>query len=212
MKIKLLALICFLNITFLFAQRNLFNQKYNSITEDFMIDSTQLEDYRSQGKIEIFNETKHKTSLAKKLLNTKTGKTKTFKSDYYQTNYEILSQQDIPHFRVRYIYIDKDKFEDDQVFENYVAKIRGLIKATAFKSVAMQYSMDYRKNFGGDSGWFKEGKTHPDFFREVTNTNKLAEEVFEFEIPEFNGYYFAKKLWTPMDIKEVLVLYTIKKK
>jgi hypothetical protein len=212
MKISLLLLFIVLIFSNGIAQRNLFNQQYNLISEDFKIDNSQLEDYRSQGKIEVFNEIKHKTKLAEKLLNSKAGKTKTFKSDYYQTTYEILSQQEIPHYRVRYIFINKDKFETQDAFENYTNKVRELLDHTEFKSVAMQYSMDYRKNVGGDSGWFKQGKTHPIFFNEITNSNKLVEEIFEFEIPELNGYYFAQKLWTPKDIKEILVLYTIEKK
>jgi parvulin-like peptidyl-prolyl isomerase len=194
------------------AQRNLLNQKYVSLSEDFKIEKSELKDYRSQGKIETFNEEKHKTKLAKKLLKSKSGKTITFKSDYYKTNYEILSQQDITHFRVRYIFINKNKFDSEKTFENYTDKVRKLLKETSFKSVAMQYSMDFRKRVGGDSGWFKKGKAHPDFFKEVSNTSRLAEEIFEFEIPEYNGYYFVQKLWSPKDIKEILVMYTIDKK
>lgn len=212
MRINLLFLIIIFNFSSLLAQRQLLNQKYVSISEDFNIEDAQLEDYRSRGKIEIFNEEKHKTKLAKKLLSTKSGKTKVFKSDYYQTKYEVISQQELPHYRIRYIYINKDKFDTEEAFNSYADKVRELLEHTAFKSVAMQYSMDYRKRTGGDSGWFKEGKTHPEFFSQVTNTNRLSEEIFEFEIPEYNGYYFAQKFWSPKDIKEVLVLYNIEKK
>jgi outer membrane lipoprotein-sorting protein len=194
------------------AQRNLLNQKYVSLTEDFNIEKDQLEDYRYKGKIETFNEEKHKTKLAKKLFKSKTGKTIVFKSDYYKTKYEIISRQDIKHYRVRYIFINKNKFNTEKAFENYISKVRALLKTTAFKSVAMQYSMDYKKRVGGDSGWFKKGKTHPIFFNEVTNNSRLSEEIFEFEIPEYNGYYFVQKLWSPKDIQEILVMYTIDKK
>lgn len=212
MRIILFSLFVLFYCSSLFAQRNLFNQKYVSISEDFIVEDTMLEDYRSQGKIEVFNEEKHKTRLAKKLLTLKSGKTKTFKSDYYQTKYKVVSQQEIPHFRVRYIFINKNKFDSTEGLDNYIKKVRALLNQTTFKSVAMQYSMDYRKNVGGDSGWFKKGKTQPEFFDQVTNTNKLSEEVFEFEIAETNGYYFAQKLWSSKSIKESLVFYTIEKK
>lgn len=212
MKANILLFIIIFNFSSLLAQRHLLNQKYESLSEDFKIENKQLEDYRSRGKIEIFNEEKHKTKLAKKLLSTKSGKTRVFKSDYYQTRYEVIRLQEIPHYRVRYIFIDKEKFDTQEAFNSYAGKVRKLLKDTAFKSVAMQYSMDYRKHVGGDSGWFKKGKAHPDFFNQVTNTSRLSEEIFEFEIPEFNGYYFAQKLWSPKDITEVLVLYNIEKK
>ena len=70
----------------------------------------------------------------------------------------------------------------------------------------MQYSMDYKKGVGGDSGWFKEGKTNPIFFQEVTNASVLADQIFEFEIPEKNWYYLAKKTHSMTELQEVLVL------
>lgn len=212
MRMIIFAIFTVCSVSNLLGQRNLFNQNYTQIAEDFRIDETQFEDYKSEGKVEIFNQEKHQTKLAKKLLNTKVGKTKSFDKDYYTTIYKVISQQDITHYRIRYIFIDKDKFDTEEAFKNYTDKVRHLLKDTAFKTVAMQYSMDYRKKVGGDSGWFKEGKTHPLFFNEVTNTSRLIEEIFEFEISENNAYYFAQKLWTPKDIKEVLVMYNIEKK
>ena len=194
------------------AQRNLFNQKYEQKAIDFKIDENELDNYKSKGKVIVFNEEKHKTKLAKKLLNYRKGKTKKFDKGYYKQEYQIIGKEDITHYRIRYIYVNKGKFDDDEDFDAYIDKIRNLLEKTAFKSVAMQYSMDYNKNVGGDSGWFKEGKTHPVFFKEVTNTNRLADEIFEFEISESNAYYFAKKTHSKKDIKEVLVLQTKSRK
>lgn len=207
---KTLISLCFtlFFLTHGFGQRSLFSQKYESLSSDFQIDEDQLDQYRKEGKLIIFNTEKHKTKLAKMLLDLKEGRKKTVDQDYYKNRYLIISKKTIPHHRIRYIFIDKAKFESPEKLEDYIKKVRTLLKDTAFKSVAMQYSMDYKKHVGGDSGWFKEGKTQPDFYREVTATNKLAEEIFEFEIQANHGYYFAQKTHAGMDIEEVLVLQT----
>lgn len=194
------------------AQRGLFNQSYEAMAKDFNIKESQLQKHKSQGRVVIYNEKKHKTRLARTQLKTKKGKTKTIDKGFYKTQYETLSKQSITHYRVRYIFVDKTKFELEEDYRAYILRIKKLLNHNAFESVAMQYSMDFRKNNGGDSGWFKKGKTHPIFFKEATNTAKLADEVFEFEIPEINAYYFVKKTHAKKDIREVMVLQTKKKK
>ncbi|RRO14007.1 peptidylprolyl isomerase [Flavobacteriaceae bacterium 14752] len=194
------------------AQRGLFNQPYETILNDFNLSESELESYKSQGKIIIFNEVKHKTRLAKSFLNYRKGKSKIYDKGFYEVEYKVIAKEKIPHFRVRYIYIDQSKFETEKNLNDYLQKVRSLLEETAFKSVAMQYSMDYHKNMGGDSGWFKQGKTLPDFFDKATSTNRLSEEIFEFEIPELNAYYFVKKTHSKKDIKEVVVLETKIKK
>jgi hypothetical protein len=189
-------------------QRSLFNQKYEALSTDFQLSESELEQYRNEGKLEIFNSEKHKTKLAKQLLKMRSGRSKKIDRGYYKNIYRILSKQDIKHYRVRYIYIDQSKFDSNEKLQEYLKKVRDLLEETAFKSVAMQYSMDYKKNVGGDSGWFKEAKTEPLFFKQVSATNRLAEEIFEFEIPENKAYYFVQKTHAPTDIEEVLVLQT----
>lgn len=191
-----------------FSQRSLFNQKYEAIASDFKLNDSKIEKLKKDGKIEIFNAEKHKSNLAQQLLKMRKGNKKKVDHGYYKIIYQILSKQSIPHYRVRYIYVDKTKFEAPEKLEAYLKKIRGLLNDTEFKSVAMQYSMDYKKHVGGDSGWFKEGKTEPQFFNEISATNRLAEEVFEFEIPENNAYYFVQKTHAQTNIEEVLVLQT----
>jgi len=191
-----------------FSQRSLFNQRYDKLAADFKLSDFELKEYRNDGKLEIFNAEKHKTSLARKLLKMKNGKSKKIDNGYYTTIYKIISKEVIPHYRVRYIYVDKSKFKTTEDQKAYLKKIRNLLEKTAFKSVAMQYSMDYRKNVGGDSGWFKEGKTESSFFKQISGSNRLAEEIFEFEIPENNAYYFVQKTHATKDIEEALVLQT----
>lgn len=190
------------------AQRLLFNQRYDSMAEDFNIKEKKLNEYKSEGKVIVFNEEKHKTKLAKKMLKSRKGKSKTIDKGLYELEYEIIGKEKITHHRVRYIYIDKDRFKSEESLKNYINKVRQLLDVNVFKSVAMQYSMDYSKNVGGDSGWFKKGKTHPEFFKHTTSTNRLADEIFEFEIPEYNAYYFAKKSFSKKEFEEVLVLQT----
>jgi len=195
--------ICFVQLNY--GQRTLFSQKYLSLAEDFKLSQEKVDELRAEGKLTIFNQEKHKTKLASELINSRVGKSKKYDRGFYKGKYKIVAKEEIPHYRVRYIFINKNKFEEED-FRKYLKKLRNLISKTEFKSVAMQYSMDFRKGVGGDSGWFKEGKTHPVFFEQVTRANVLADEVFEFEIPENNWYYIAKKTHAKKDILEVLVL------
>jgi hypothetical protein len=195
--------ICFVQLNY--GQRTLFSQKYLSLAEDFKLSQEKVDELRAEGKLTIFNQEKHKTKLASELINARVGKSKKYDRGFYKGKYKIVAKEEIPHYRLRYIFINKNKFEEED-FRNYLKKLRNLISKTEFKSVAMQYSMDFRKGVGGDSGWFKEGKTHPVFFEQVTRANVLADEVFEFEIPENNWYYIAKKTHAKKDILEVLVL------
>jgi len=188
------------------AQRSLFNQRYDQIYQDFEIGKKEFEAHQLEGKIIVFNEEKHKTKLAKKLLKSRKGKTRLVKRAYYDLEYEVIGKEDVTHHRVRYIFIDKNRFKTDDAFDEYLKKIRSLLEDIAFKSVAMQYSMDYQKNVGGDSGWFKEGKTHPGFYKNATATNKLADEIFEFEIAENGWYYVVKKTHAKKDFNEVMVV------
>lgn len=194
------------------AQSVLFNQPYVTMAEDFKIDSNKLNQYKKEGKLFVYNEDKHKTQLSRMLFKIKVGKNKKIDKGFYRLNYHVLSKQKLMHHRVRYIFIDQTKFESDQDYKSYLNTIRNLTKNNAFKSVAMQYSMDYYKNMGGDSGWFKQGTTHPTFFKEVTHSTRLADEIFEFEIPEIKGYYFVKKTTPKKAINEVLVLQIKEKK
>ncbi len=207
-RIILLAIFC---IHFCYGQRSLFNQKYLDLAQDFKLNPQKVEQLRSEGKLTIFNQEKHKTKLAADLLNARVGKSKKYDRGFYKGQYKIIAKEEITHHRVRYIFINKNKFEDQETFQKYLKKVRGLVDNTEFKSVAMQYSMDYKKRVGGDSGWFKKGKTHPVFFEEVTRADVLADEVFEFEIAENNWYYIAKKTHAKMDILEALVLDTKEK-
>jgi len=206
MRIFLLFLFLIFQFHFVSGQRTLFSQKYLTLAEDFNLSQQELEAFKSEGKLEVFNELKQNTPLTRKVVNSKVGKTIKFDRGYYKSKFKVVAKRTIPHYRVRYIFINRNKFEEQEQFEAYLEKIRRLIPETEFKSIAMQYSMDYKKGVGGDSGWFKEGKTNPEFFQEVTKASLLANEVFEFEIPEQNWHYIVKKTHSKMDIQEALVL------
>ena len=206
MKISFFLILLFFCTQMFWAQRTLFNQKYQSLAQDFQLSQEQLDAYRGEGRLEIFNEVKHKTSLTEKLIKANVGKTIKFNRGYEVVKFRVLAKSMLPHYRVRYIFINKNKFDDQEHFDAYLNKVRDLLSKTEFESVAMQYSMDYKKGIGGDSGWFKQGKTHPVFFEEVTMSNRLAQQIFEFEIPASNWYYIVKKTHAEIDIEEVLAL------
>ena len=144
MKISFFLVLLFFCTQMFWAQRTLFNQKYQSLAQDFQLSQEQLDAYRGEGRLEIFNEVKHKTSLTEKLIKANVGKTIKFNRGYEVVKFRVLAKSMLPHYRVRYIFINKNKFDDQEHFDAYLKKVRDLLSKTEFESVAMQYSMDYK--------------------------------------------------------------------
>lgn len=188
-----------------FSQPSLFNQSYDETT-DFGLSQKKLNEYRSRGELVIFNEEKHETKIAKEVFKKKVGKSIKNKDGVGTTTYTIIADKKIPHYRMNYIFIDGNTMSAIKV-ENMRKSLRKLLDDDVkFESVARQYSMDYNANRGGDSGWFKEKKTIPEFFKATNRPKLLANEIFEVNLPEMNWFYIVKKTYTPTNIREVLVL------
>lgn len=191
-----------------YAQYDLFNQEYD-ISEQFNLSSGDTEDYKKQGKLVLFNEEKHRTKLAKKLLDKKTGKKVKQEGVTNFRIYKVLASTKVKHHRLRFIFIDGNKLSKQEVRDR-LDYIRSLLdKKVKFESVARQYSMARNARTGGDSGWFKKAETHPEFYKEATSNDRYANEVFLIEIPEKNWYYLVKKTYSPKPIREILVLKTL---
>ncbi len=188
-----------------FSQPSLFNQSYDETT-DFGLSQKKLNEYRSRGELVIFNEEKHETKIAKEVFKKKVGKSIKNRDGVGTTTYTIIADKKIPHYRMNYIFIDGNTMSAIKV-ENMRKSLRKLLDDDVkFESVARQYSMDYNANRGGDSGWFKEKKTIPEFFKATNRPKLLANEIFEVNLPEMNWFYIVKKTYTPTNIREVLVL------
>ena len=187
------------------AQRALFNQDFDEVSE-FDIPESELKQYKSEGKLTVFNIEKHTTSLAKKLFDLKVGKTYEIEKDTYTKVLKVVASKEIEHFRINYIFLDGNKFTYEKIDE-----LRDKLKNMAggrydFKGLAKQYSMDMNRNRGGDSGWFKEGKVLEDFRNAAVSKMRSANEIFKIDLPDQNWFYLVKKTYSPRKIREIVVL------
>ena len=189
------------------AQYKLFNQDYDK-TRQFNLSKSDVKEYRQEGKLIIFNEEKHRTSLAVSLLDKKVGKDITQESVTQLRTYEVISSTKVKHHRLRYIFIDGNKLTKKQVRKRIDYIKRLLDDKASFESTAHQYSMDRNSRRGGDSGWFKKAV----FYDAVAHDNRYANEVFEVSIPENNWYYLVKKTFSPKPIREILILKKVEKR
>lgn len=195
----------FISIFISYSQPSLFNQLYDEIT-DFDLSEHEINNLKKKGELVIFNEEKHKTKIAKDVFKKRVGKSIKNKDGVGTTTYTIIAEKKILHYRMNYIFIDGNTMSTVKV-DNMRKSLRKLLDDDVkFESVARQYSMDYNGKRGGDSGWFKEKKTLPEFFKATNQPKLLANEVFEVNLPEMNWFYIVKKTYTPITIKEVLVL------
>ncbi len=64
-----------------------------------------------KNKLMVFNEEKHKSTLAQTLLAMPIGTTKTVPSQFTKTVYKIIEKSNDPHYRISYIYFDESKIE-----------------------------------------------------------------------------------------------------
>lgn len=192
----------------IYAQYQLFNQEYD-ISKQFNLPQAETKEYKEDGKLVLFNEEKHRTKLAKELLEIKVGKKVKQEGVTNFRIYKVLASTKVMHHRLRYIFIDGNKLSKKEL-KDRLAYIRSLLdKKVKFESVARQYSMARNARTGGDSGWFKKDETHPKFFKAATSNNRYANEVFFIEVPEQNWYYLVKKTYSPKPVREILVLKTL---
>lgn len=187
------------------AQPLLFNQQHNDAL-DFGLSEMEIEEYNKRGYLEVFNEEKHNTKLAKKLFSKKVGKSHKQKGRTENTIYTVVAESKNKHYRVDYIFLDGNKYDYKQI-QKIRKKVRELLDdGVKFESVARQYSMDHNSTRGGDSGWFKKEKTMDDFYNAISNPKYLANEIFEIDLPEKNWYYLVRKNYTPTALNEILIL------
>ncbi len=203
---KLLFLLALLTLSLsAVAQPLLFNQQHNDAL-DFGLSEDEIEDYNSRGYLEVFNEEKHNTKLAKQLFKKKVGKSHTQKGRTENTVYTVVAESKNKHYRVDYIFLDGNQYDYEQI-QKIRKKVKKLLDdGVKFESVARQYSMDQNSARGGDSGWFKKETTMEDFYQAISNSKYLANEVFEIDLPEKNWYYIVKKNYTPTALNEILIL------
>lgn len=186
------------------AQNRLFNQSYNEFL-DFGFTEQELSQLEEEGELIVFNEAKHETRLAKTLFDKKIGKKHKEKTRTGKKLYEVVAEREVKHYRINYIFLDGERMSKKAIERLRKKILEMLDKGIQFESLARQYSMDRNSYNGGDSGWFKEERTVPIFFKEISNPKLLANEVYSIDLTEANWYYLVQKTFTPTHIREILV-------
>jgi parvulin-like peptidyl-prolyl isomerase len=209
MKFLLYLTICLLSVS-TFAQRAL-KKELDTITTVAQAEKF-LETKKSRkNKILIFNEEKHKTKLATKLLSTSVGSTEVVKTEFNVTHYKVVDRTDDRHYRLSYIYFDGNKIEASKIVEYKNNILKSYEDGVRFDDLAKRYSMDKNAKRGGDSGWLKEGSMPIEVENEAFNLDHKLGEIYTVRIPEPNGFYVILKTERIKKIKEIKVLKVIAK-
>ena len=209
MKFLLYLTICLLSVS-TFAQRAL-KKELDTITTVAQAEKF-LETKKSRkNKILIFNEEKHKTKLATKLLSTSVGSTEVVKTEFNVTHYKVVDRTDDRHYKLSYIYFDGNKIEASKIVEYKNNILKSYEDGVRFDDLAKRYSMDRNAKRGGDSGWLKEGSMPIEVENEAFNLDHKLGEIYTVRIPEPNGFYVILKTERIKKIKEIKVLKVIAK-
>ena len=209
MKFLLYLTICLLSVS-TFAQRAL-KKELDTITTVAQAEKF-LETKKSRkNKILIFNEEKHKTKLATKLLSTSVGSTEVVKTEFNVTHYKVVDRTDDRHYRISYIYFEGNKIEASKIVEYKNNILKSYEDGVRFDDLAKRYSMDRNAKRGGDSGWLKEGSMPIEVENEAFNLDHKLGEIYTVRIPEPNGFYVILKTERIKKIKEIKVLKVIAK-
>ena len=174
----------------------------------------QVEEYletnkSKKNKLLVFNEKKHKSKLAKELLEMPIFFTKTNKEQFKKTHYKVIRKDNVPHYRISYIYFDGDKISIDRIYELRKKIMVEYNKGIKFEDLAKRYSMDDNALKGGDSGWVKDGELPIEIENEANDLKHSLDDIFDVKTKENNGFYIIKKTHRIQEIKEVSVLKVI---
>lgn len=159
-----------------------------------------------QNRLILFNEEKHKTTLAKELFKLNVGGSKTIKNDYQETIYKVVNKNQTPFYRVSYILLNSTKLDLPDLNLLRSTIIEKHKNGAPFSFLAKQHSMDKNATHGGDSGWIKKGKMHADFENEIINSKHAISDIFTIDIPSKHAYYVVLKTFEPKNISEINVL------
>lgn len=159
-----------------------------------------------KNKLMVFNKEKHKSKLAKELLEMPIGFTKTEEEQFKLTHYKVVKKTKDVHYRVSYIYFDGNKISIDKIYELRKIIMEKHGKGVPFGDLAKKYSMATNARKNGDSGWVKENDLPIEIETEAYNLKHGLDAIYDVRTEKDNGYYIIKKTHRIMPIKEVYVL------
>lgn len=198
------SLICVLSIS-INAQTK-FETQLDSIQDESQATAFIESNKSNKGQIITFNKEKHNTKLAKDLFKLSNGGKKVFKTDVEQTYYKVIQKNEVPHYRVSYIFLDGSKKSMEEITKTRADIINKYKEGFQFKDLAKRYSMDDNANRGGDLGWFRIGDLHPEFENAIVNNSSVVDDIFEVDVAEKLWYYVVLKTHDTKMIEEIKVL------
>lgn len=207
---KHFSIILFLFCNLLLTAQDSMDKQLESInTEEDAITFLKSKDKTSKGEIYIFNEAKHKTGLAKDLLEKSKGGTKNVDRGFEVVHYKVLDVYMETHYRAAIIMFDSEKASLKDINAARMMVLKKYEEGYPFDVLAKQYSMDYTANLGGDLGWFTPGTYVEDLEHKIISREYELNDIFLVDIPDENKYYVVLKTHEPLDIKQVKVLKVV---
>lgn len=198
-----IALCGLLSSGFLFAQQSVETQ-LDSLTSEETAVTYIKENSHLKGKILTFNEAKHKSSLARELLEKGVGGKLTTGNDYEKVYYKVMEVYHQTHYRASIIYFDTQKMQPAEVKALQNKIVTKYQEGKPFSFLAKQYSMHHTAKQGGDLGWFTEGTYDPFLENEILVHASQTDALFTAQ--NGNSYYIILITHSPLEIKELKVL------
>ncbi|MGS2726271.1 peptidylprolyl isomerase [Psychroserpens sp. BH13MA-6] len=193
-------------LTFTITAQNDFEQSLDSIQTLDDVNLFFKKNKTIKGKVIVFNEEKHKTSMALDILKMGLGSKKYFKDAPQKTYYKVIDKYEIPYYRVSCVFLDGEKMAMDDIEKLRTQIISKYQQGYRFTDLARLHSMNQSAKQGGDLGWLKTGDMHPDFETAITDTGHAVGDIFLVDIPETKSYYVILKTHDSKLIKESKVL------
>ncbi|MCX7548032.1 peptidylprolyl isomerase [Xanthomarina sp. F1114] len=185
-----------------------------AIELDLITDTSSAEEFlktnkNKSNKLIVFNEEKHKSVLAKKLLKLPVGGTTTSQNGFEKTTYKVVEKNQVTHYRLSYILLDRRNKEASSVQATINQIISDYDKGTPFDFLAKKFSDADNATRGGDSGWFIKEDLPSILNIDVTESQYIEKELYTLENDKKGLYYIILNTYKPKEIKEIKALKVV---
>ena len=206
---QLFTFFAFFIFTVLAAQDSVNKQLEAVNSEQEAIEFLNANEKTSKGEVIVFNEAKHKTTLAKSLLKKGKGGSKTVDREHEIVHYKVLDVYNKIHYRAAIIMFDSNKASLEDINAARALLMKKYEEGYPFDVLAKQYSMDITANRGGDLGWFTPGTYIEDLEHKIISPDYATNDIFFVDLPDENKYYVVLKTHERKGIKEIKVLKVV---
>ena len=208
MKSFLVTLFCF-SLAICNAQESIDKQLETVNSEEDAVAFINNNNETSKGEVVVFNEAKHKTSLAQDLLKKGKGGSVTVKREHEIVHYKVIDVYDEIHYRASIIMFDRVRTSLEDINAARFLILKKYEEGYPFDVLAKQYSMDVTATRGGDLGWFTPGTFIEDLEHKIISPDHATNDIFFVDIPDENKYYVVLKTHEQLGIKQVKVLKVV---